>query len=91
MLTRRNTLKMMACAVSVPFLTNKVSDRNYKLKDHKPCAVGRMRGFEMTIGSSCSNCSKCVYLEGCRAGYEGHEIGDPYRDKQLFKMVNPNA
>jgi hypothetical protein len=56
------------------------SDRNYELKDHKLCAVGMVR-----------NCSICRYLEGCRAGYEGFAIGEKHRDKQLFKMVNPNA
>lgn len=54
--------------------------KTYELKDHKFCAIGEV-----------ANCSKCRYLQGCRRGYEGHAIGSLYRDKQLFKMVNPNA
>ena len=53
---------------------------NDELKDHKLCGVGGVY-----------NCSKCRFLQGCRAEYENHKIGDPYRDKQLFKLANPNA
>ena len=50
-----------------------------ELKDHVRCAIG------LAI-----NCSKCEFLDECRRGYEAHVIGDPYRDKQLFKLVNPD-
>ena len=51
-----------------------------ELKDHKFCAIGQV-----------TNCSRCVYLEECRGSYESCGPDYPLRDKQLFKMVNPNA
>lgn len=57
-----------------------MANRDYKLEDHKLCGVGMQ-----------TNCSKCTWLEGCRAGYEGFEVGEEHRETQLFKMVNPNA
>lgn len=65
-------------------------NRSYELLDHKSCCVGgELR--DGLIYNGVTNCSKCHYLEGCRAGFEGFEVGEKYRDKQTFSMVNPNA
>ena len=53
--------------------------KQYDLKDHAMCWLGYV-----------TNCSKCGYLKGCSAGYESHAIGSPHRDKQTFKLANPN-
>lgn len=56
-----------------------VDDIEYELKDHQLCGISREK-----------NCSRCRYLEGCARGYEGHAKGSPYRNKQTFRLANPN-
>ncbi len=56
-----------------------VDEIEYELKDHQLCGVGGKY-----------NCSKCRYLNGCSRGYENHALDDSYRNKQMFKMANPN-
>ena len=56
-----------------------VDDIEYELEDHQLCGVGGEY-----------NCSGCRYLEECAKGYEGHTKSSPYRDKQTFKLANPN-
>ena len=53
---------------------------NLELKDRLLCGIGGVY-----------NCSKCRFLKECRQSYDNFAVGELHKDKQLFKLVNPNA
>lgn len=80
-MNRRGFMKMLALTPLVGLLKPEpVKARPAdKLRDHNLCGVGGVY-----------NCSKCQYLEECRASSNNIEADSHLYNKQLFILANPS-